>query len=143
MNNVVLVGRLTRDAEIKYVGASNIPLATFTIAIDRKVFSKNTENKTDFLDVELWDRKAENMIGYLKKGNMVGINGEIRIEKYQDSNGQNKYSTKIRANTVNLISQVRNRYDESSSSNNKYYDGSKVFEQAGVNIEMAEEELPF
>ena len=144
MNNVVLVGRLTRDAEIKYVGTSNTPLATFTIAIDRKIFSsQNREKKTDFLDIELWDKKAENIIDYLKKGNMVGVNGEIRIEKYKDANGQNRYSTRIRAKSVDLISRVRNRHDGESNSNNKYFDGSKVFEQAGINIEMAEEELPF
>lgn len=144
MNNVILVGRLTRDPEIKYVGNDNSALAKFNIAVDRNYTGQDGEKKADFIDIEIWGRQAENCAKYLTKGSMACVKGQIRVEKYQNSNGENRYSTKVRADSIKFLSssgskKVSNEQDV----NNKYFNGSKVFEDVGISINVLEEELPF
>jgi len=96
MNNVVLVGRLTRNPEIKYVGNDNSPLTKFNVAVDRNYVGQDGEKKADFIDIEIWGRQAENCAKYLNKGSMACVKGQIRVEKYQNSNGENRYIVTFR-----------------------------------------------
>lgn len=137
MNNVILVGRLTKDPQIQYVGNNNSALSKFYIAVDRSYINKQNEKKADFIEIEVWDRQAENCAKYLNKGSMVCVKGEIRTDIYQNINGENKYSTKIRASKVQFLSAVKKDLE------NKYFESKNIFEEAGVNVEASEEELPF
>jgi len=144
MNNVILVGRLTRNPEIKYVGNDNSPLTKFNIAVDRNYVSQDGEKKSDFIDIEIWGRQAENCAKYLNKGSMACVKGQIRVEKYQNSNGENRYITKVRADSVKFLgSSGARKSSNDEDTNNKCFDGSKVFEEVGISADVSEEELPF
>ena len=144
MNNVILVGRLTRNPEIKYVGNDNSPLTKFNIAVDRNYVSQDGEKKSDFIDIEIWGRQAENCAKYLNKGSMACVKGQIRVDRYQNSNGENRYITKVRADSVKFLgSSVIRKSSNDEDINNKYFEGSKVFEEVGISTDVLEEELPF
>ena len=144
MNNVILVGRLTRNPEIKYVGNDKSPLTKFNIAVDRNYVSQDGEKKSDFIDIEIWGRQAENCAKYLNKGSMACVKGQIRVDKYQNANGENRYITKVRADSVKFLGSSGFRKSSNDEDiNNKYFDGSKVFEEVGISVDVSEEELPF
>lgn len=140
MNNVTLVGRLTKDPELKYVGEGQTPVAEFTIAIKRSY--KSNQKNVDFIPIQVWDKQAENCNIYLQKGDLVGINGEIRVDKYVNKQGENKYITKVRATTVKFLSKAKRDISEQSS-DKKYYDSSTVFTNNGIDVDSEKIELPF
>ncbi|WP_101772353.1 single-stranded DNA-binding protein [Peptostreptococcus faecalis] len=95
MNNVVLVGRLTRDPELKYIPGSGTPVASFTIAIDRDYKNKDGSTTTDFIPVEIMGKSAEFAANYISKGTLVGVQGSIRVDKYETPNGEKRSFTKV------------------------------------------------
>lgn len=141
MNNVVLLGRLTKDPEIRYVGTSQTAVATFNLAVERSYRSKNGDREVDFVPVEMWDRKAELCGQYLKKGSLISIDGQLRIENYQVENGENRRIFKVRADNFNFINIGKKQ--DNNKSNSKYYEGKKLFEENGVSVEILESEIPF
>lgn len=101
MNNVVLIGRLTRDPEVRYTPDSQMAIATFSVAIDRPG-KRDQEKKTDFPRVTVFGRQAENCEKYLAKGRLVGIQGRIQTGSY-DKNGVTVYTTDVVANNVEFL----------------------------------------
>ena len=142
MNSVVLVGRLVDDPELKYVGESNSPVANFCLEVNRNYKSKDGSYKTDFIDIEIWDKKAEICAKYLTKGRLISINGSLRIENYLNSNGEHKTFTRIRAENFNFL-------DSKDQSNKKQYSASEIFEEVTEYLndnplaQMQEDDLPF
>ncbi len=102
MNNVVLIGRLTRDPEVRYISESQTAVATFTIAIDRPVRS-GQEKKTDFPRITVFGRQAENCERFLAKGRLVGIQGRIQTGSYTNKDGQTVYTTDVVADRVEFL----------------------------------------
>lgn len=102
MNNVVLIGRLTRDPEIRYISESQTAVATFTVAIDRPVRS-GQEKKTDFPRVTVFGRQAENCERFLAKGRLVGVQGRIQTGSYTNRDGQTVYTTDVVADRVEFL----------------------------------------
>ena len=102
MNSVVLIGRLTRDPEIRYVSESQMAVATFTVAIDRPVRS-GQEKKTDFPRVTVFGRQAENCERFLAKGRLVGVQGRIQTGSYEHKDGYTVYTTDIIADRVEFL----------------------------------------
>lgn len=100
MNNVNLIGRLTRNPETRYT-ASQMAVTTFTIAIDRP--TKDGEKKTDFPRITVWGRQAENCEKYLSKGRKVAIEGRIQTGSYKDKNGNTVYTTDVVASRVEFL----------------------------------------
>lgn len=100
MNNVQLIGRLTRDPETRYT-AGQMAVCTFTIAIDR--VKKDGEKKADFPRITVFGKQAENVGQYLKKGRLVGIQGSLSTGSYQDKNGNTVYTTDIIADRVEYL----------------------------------------
>lgn len=98
MNRAELIGRLTADPEVRYTSATNMAVATFTLAVDRPVKDK----KTDFIRIKVLGKPAENCEKYLKKGRMVGIEGSIETGDYE-SNGKKVYFTDVKASRVEFI----------------------------------------
>ena len=94
MNSVVLIGRLTRDPEIRYIPESQMAVATFTVAIDRPVRS-GQEKKTDFPRVTVFGRQAENCERFLAKGRLVGVQGRIQTGSYTNKDGNKVYTTDV------------------------------------------------
>ena len=103
MNSVVLVGRLAQDPELRYIAGTGMPVATFTLAVSREFTDKNGERGVDFIDIQAWNKQAETVANYLKKGNMVSVNGSIRVETYTDKEGNRRRSFKINANRVEFL----------------------------------------
>ena len=98
-----LVGRLTRDPELKYVAGSGTAIANFAIAVDREFSGKDGKKEVDFIDIQVWGKSAENCANYLAKGSLAGIQGSIRIENYQNQAGEARKATKINANRVQFL----------------------------------------
>ena len=94
MNSVVLIGRLTRDPEVRYISESQMAIATFTVAIDRPTRS-GQEKKTDFPRVTVFGRQAENCEKFLAKGRLVGVQGRIQTGSYTNRDGQKVYTTDV------------------------------------------------
>lgn len=89
LNQIVLMGRLTKDPEIRYVGVKNIPVASFTLAVERD-YSSGNEKQTDFINCKAWNKTAEFVHKYFGKGNMIAVLGSLQSDKYTDKDGQNK-----------------------------------------------------
>ena len=103
MNSVELIGRLTRDPEVRYTSGSQMAVATFTIAIDRPQRQDGGERQTDFPRITVFGRQAETCEKYLKKGRMVAIQGRIQTGSYTNKNGDTVYTTDVVANRVEFI----------------------------------------
>ena len=102
MNSVVLIGRLTRDPEVRYVSESQMAVATFTVAIDRPV-RPGQEKKTDFPRVTVFGRQAENCEKYLAKGRLVAVQGRIQTGSYTNRDGATVYTTDVVADRVEFL----------------------------------------
>lgn len=102
MNSVNLIGRLTRDPEVRYIGESQTAVAQFALAVDRPV-KKDSEKKTDFPRITVFGRQAENCEKYLGKGRLVGIQGRLQTGSYTDKDGKTVYTTDVVAERVEFI----------------------------------------
>lgn len=102
MNSVQLIGRLTRDPEIRYTAGTQMAVATFTVAIDRPT-AKEKEKHTDFPRVIVFGRSAENCERYLAKGRLVGIQGSLQTGSYKNKSGETVYTTDVIANRVEFL----------------------------------------
>ena len=102
INNVVLVGRMTRDAELRYT-PSNVAVATFTLAVNRTFKSQNGEREADFINVVMWRQQAENLANWAKKGSLVGITGRIQTRSYDNQQGQRVYVTEVVAENFQML----------------------------------------
>ena len=116
MNHVVLVGRLTRDPELRYIAGNGTPVANFTIAIDREFTTKEGKKETDFIDIQVWGKSAENCANYIGKGSLVGIQGSIRVEKYE-KDGERRTFTRINANKVQFLESKKDKQGNSFTPN--------------------------
>lgn len=103
MNNVTLVGRLTRDPELRYLTGSGTPVANFGIAVDRGYTNKEGKKEVDFINIEVWNKSAENCANYISKGSLVGIQGAIRVDTYLGQQGERKSAVKVRANDIRFL----------------------------------------
>lgn len=103
MNNVVLIGRLTKDPELRYMSNTGTPVATFQIAIDRDYTKKDGSKDTDFIPIEVIGKAAEFCANYISKGRLVAVQGSIRVDRYQTQSGENKTFTKVSARNVQAL----------------------------------------
>jgi len=117
LNHVVLIGRLTRDAEIKYTSGGQA-VCKFSIAVNRRKKSGDQwEDEANFFDIVLWGKQGESLQSYLVKGKMVGIDGELRQDRWQQE-GQNRSKIEIVASYVQLLGGGGSGSDRQSYSNN-------------------------
>lgn len=104
MNQVILVGRLAQDVELRYIAGTGTPVATFTVAVEREFTSKNGKREVDFIDIQTWGKQAETCSNYIGKGSMVSIQGSLRVEKYEAKDGTRRTSYRVNADRVNFLS---------------------------------------
>lgn len=102
INSVCLVGRLTRDPELKYT-TSNIAVATFSLAVNRNFKDANGERETDFINCVIWRQQAENLANWAKKGALIGITGRIQTRSYENQQGQRVYVTEVVAESFQML----------------------------------------
>ena len=102
LNNVSLVGRLTKDVELRYT-PSNVAVATFTLAVNRTFKNENGEREADFINCVMWRQQAENLANWAKKGALIGITGRIQTRSYDNQQGQRVYVTEVVAEQFQLL----------------------------------------
>ena len=160
MNKVLLIGRLTRDPELRYTG-NNTPVATFSIAVNRDFQNQQGEREADFFNIVVWRKQAENVKNYLTQGSQVAIDGRLQTRSYDDQNGQKRYVTEVVANNVEFLgsknssSNTNNNTGSNAKAEPTPYDfgdapepkgtdvDSNPFADFGSSIEISDDELPF
>ena len=132
MNNVALIGRLTKDPELRYIPNSGNAVSTFSLAVDKglsrekkqEMESKN-QPTADFINIVVWGKTAENCANYLSKGKLVGVQGRIQSGSYEAKDGTRRYTTDVVANTVEFLERGDNS-NKSTSSNEAPLDYSGI-----------------
>ena len=126
INNVVLVGRMTRDAELRYT-PSNQAVATFTLAVNRNFKNQNGEREADFINCVIWRQQAENLANWAKKGTLVGVTGRIQTRNYENQQGQRVYVTEVVADNFQLLESRATREGQSGGSYNGEFNNNSSF----------------
>ncbi len=154
INRVVLVGRLTRDPELKFT-ASGVAVANFNLAVNRNFKNANGEQEADFISVVVWKKPAENVANYLKKGSLVGVDGRIQTRNYEGQDGKRVYVTEVVAESVQFLdSKGSNNSDNGQSNGNGAENGNNrsqnftrvdddPFSNNGKTIDISDQDLPF
>lgn len=106
INSVVLVGRMVKDADLRYT-AQGQAVATFSLAVNRNFKSQNGEREADFISCVIWKKQAENLANWAKKGTLVGIEGRIQTRNYENSQGQRVYVTEVVAESFQVLEKKR------------------------------------
>jgi single-strand DNA-binding protein len=102
MNRVVLVGRLTKDPELRYT-PNGVPVATFTLAVNRTFTNQQGEREADFINCVIWRKPAENVANFLKKGSLAGVDGRVQTRSYDGQDGKRIYVTEVLAESVQFL----------------------------------------
>ena len=113
INNVTLVGRLTRDPELRYT-PSNIAITTFNMAVNRNFKNQAGDREADFINCMIWRQQAENLASWAKKGALIGITGRIQTRSYDNQQGQRVYVTEVVADTFQLLEKRDNYANQSN-----------------------------
>lgn len=103
LNRVILIGRLTRDPELRVTSQSGVSVATFTVAVDRSFQNQGGQRETDFIDCVAWRRLAETVAEHLKKGRLVAVDGRLQIRSYEAQDGQRRRVTEVVAEDVRFL----------------------------------------
>lgn len=139
MNRVVLVGRLTRDPELRRT-TSDIPVASFTLAVDDRTKDANGQRSTTFIGITVWNQAADNVAKYCRKGSLVGVDGRLHQRTYEKRDGSKASVIEVIADSVQFLEpkskEIPNEEiptDEVAPSEDKNLDA----------IDVADDDLPF
>lgn len=161
LNRVILIGRLTRDPELRYTPAG-VAVTQFTIAVDRPFSGSNGEREADFIPVVTWRQLAETCANYLRKGRLTAVEGRIQVRNYENNEGKRVYVTEVIADNVRFLESNREgnqqREEGSYGSSDGYNAGggggnrpaqpsrsnnADPFKDDGRPIDISEDDLPF
>lgn len=142
INNVCLVGRLTKDAELRYT-PSNQAVATFTLAVNRNFKNQNGEREADFINCVIWRQQAENLANWAKKGALIGITGRIQTRSYENQQGQRVYVTEVVAETFQLLEIPKDRESGYQQKVDNQPDFSRNNNLSGNPMDISDDDLPF
>lgn len=117
INRVVLVGRLTRDPELRYT-ANGAAVASFTVAVNRQFTNSQGEREADFINCVIWRKAAENFSNFTNKGSLVGIDGRLQTRNYENPQGQRVYVTEVVVENFSLLESRAESEKRNSGSNN-------------------------
>ncbi len=142
MNNVVLIGRVSRDVELRFVPSSGLAVAKFNLAVDRELFGEKKqqaiskgEPTADFINVTVFGKSAENCANYLAKGNQCAVHGRIQTGSYTTQTGEKRYTTDVIADRVEFLGQKTQQQPKEFTADESDYD---VFQPIAD-----DEEIPF
>ncbi len=143
MNKVILMGRLTRDPEVRYTQTNNTLVANFSLAVNRRFVRQGEERQADFINIVAWGKQGEFCSKYFKKGQQVGIIGRIQTRNWDDDKGQRHYVTEVVAEEAYFADSRRGDSDGIASGNFENTFGAEVAE-AGSEFELtSNDDLPF
>jgi single-strand DNA-binding protein len=153
INRTVLVGRLTKDPELRYT-SSNIAYARFTLAVNRTFSGPNGEREADFIQCIVWRRQAENVAKFVRKGSLIGVEGRIQTGSYEDNTGIRKFTTDVVCDSVQFLEPKGQSGQGDSGFSNDY--SQSFYEERPQNnqntqrressvpsIDVSEDDLPF
>lgn len=103
MNKVMLIGRLTRDPEMRFTSGEGHAVTRFSLAVDRNYKAQNGQREADFINIVCWRKLAEHVANNLSKGRLVGVAGTIQTREYQDEDGSTRYVTEVVAEEVKFL----------------------------------------
>jgi single-strand DNA-binding protein len=133
MNRVLLVGRLTKDPELRFT-LSGVAVATFTLAVNRQFVKEGQEREADFINCVVWRRPAENTANFLRKGSLAGVDGKLQTRSYEGQDGKRVFVTEVVAENVQFLEPKNN-----DSSNQ----GNYTSQNTGKNVNHTSQEDPF
>lgn len=158
MNRVVLVGRLTKDPELRYT-PNGVAVATFTLAVNRPFNNQNGEREADFINIVVWRKPAENVANYLKKGSLAGVDGRINTRNYENNEGRRVYVTEVTAESVQFLepkgsgggnggsqgggNNQGGNNNQGSGNNQGWRDNPDPFAGNGQPLDISDDDLPF
>ena len=157
MNKALLIGRLTRDPELRATSTGR-NVCQFSIAVNRNFTNANGEREADFINCVVWDKQAENLVKYQKKGNQIAVDGRIQTRNYDDKDVKKVYVTEILASNISFLDSKGTGATGNTSFNNlpepPMVDTSSnnmetvsvekdPFEAFGDSIEISDNDLPF
>lgn len=155
INNVVLVGRLTKDPDLKYTG-NGTAVATFTLAVNRNFTNQSGEREADFINCVIWRKPAETLTNYAKKGVLIGVTGRIQTRSYDNQQGQKVYVTEVIADNFQLLESKKANFSQntqgsgvSNSQTNNYTRNQQNTNSAtsdpfgNSSIDISDDDLPF
>jgi single-strand DNA-binding protein len=148
LNRTILVGRLTKDPDLRYT-ANGVPVATFTLAVNRPFQKENGEKEADFINIVVWRKPAENVANFLKKGSLAGVDGRIQTRNYEGQDGKRVYITEVIAESVQFLeSKNKSNYQtpmdappERGNNSTGYASNNGQFN--GEQIDINADDLPF
>lgn len=155
MNKAFLIGRLTRDPELRY-SSSNAAIVNFSIAIDRQYTNSNGQRETDFINIVAFQKQAENIKKYVTKGSLVAVDGRIQTRNYDDKDGKKVYVTEVIADRVQFLSSKSSSTesvvtntdnvspaDFQTESKTETNVSDDVFADFGSSIEISDDDIAF
>ncbi|HEX9245942.1 MAG TPA: single-stranded DNA-binding protein [bacterium] len=113
-NRIILIGRLTRDPELRYV-PSGAPVANFTLAVDRPFRDQQGNRETDFIDIVAWRKLAEQVSQYMTKGRMVAVEGRLQLRSYETQDGQKRKVAEVVADGIRFLDRGRQATAETAT----------------------------
>lgn len=150
MNKVFLIGRLSRDPELRHT-SNNTPFCQINVAISRPV-GQGKEPETDFINIVAWNKQAENLVKYVKKGNQIEIEGRIQTRSYDNEEGKKVYVTEVLANHIEFIGNNSNKTNDNQTQtrdNKTSYTAEEIdniddpYDNFGKRVEITDDMLPF
>lgn len=148
INRAILVGRLTRDPELRYT-SNGTAMAKFTLAVDRQFTNQQGERETDFINCVIWRKSAENLSNLVHKGSLIGIDGNIQTSRYENKEGHTVYQTQVAVDNFSLL-EPKNKSEETSSVKpftSLPKEGPEQFDDPFANngepIDISDDSLPF
>lgn len=150
LNRIVLIGRLTRDPELRYT-ANGVAVTTFALAVDRPYTNNQGERETDFINIVTWRGLAETCANYLKKGRLTAVEGRLQIRNYENNEGKKVYVSEVVADNVRFLESVQSQasqrnvqpMDQGDANKDKVRFNEDPFANASKPIDISDDDLPF
>lgn len=144
LNRVILIGRLTKDPELRYTPAG-VAVTQFTLAVDRQFSNQQGEREADFINIVTWRQLAETCANYLSKGRLTAVEGRIQTRHYDNNEGRRVYVTEVIADNVRFLESAgSNRNDNSNQySRNQSPVSNDPFVDDGRPVDISDDDLPF
>lgn len=149
INRVVLVGRLTKDPELRYT-PNGVAVANFRLAVQRPFTNQQGEREADFINITVWRRQAENAANYLQKGRLAGVDGRIQTRNYENNEGRRIFVTDVVADSVQFLEPKNGAASgqdfgggSAGSQQNKSSFNDDPFSGDSQPIDISDDDLPF
>lgn len=155
LNRVVLVGRLTKDPDLRYT-PNGVAVANFTIAVNRPFSNQQGNRDADFINCVVWRRQAENLANYMKKGSMIGVDGRLQTRTFEGKDGKTVFVTEVVGDSVQFLetkgssqssgqqaSGYQQNQNQNQTSQNQNQNEEDPFKNNGEPVDISDDDLPF